>query len=138
MTAFELMLSRHVNSCPAMRSQGRLDKVYAELFNGDDGEHGFIAEQRRLHLEMSNKISFVHGAAKTWSVVLGALLTTFLGLAIWTFQKVYPAFNQIMADYYAHHPAAQLQPNKSAVDPGEVYTVRMNSPQSVTNEPHMQ
>jgi hypothetical protein len=127
MNAFELMLARHVNGCPAMQSQGRLDKVYKELFNGDDGEHGFVAEHRKFQLDITNKVSFVHGAAKAWSIIFAVLLSACMSFFVWAFHEVYPAFRQIMADYYTHHPEAKIPQQKSIVEPNEVYTVRMNS-----------
>jgi len=133
-TAVRLAIIDHRDACPALQSQPKIDRVYKELFNGDDGEHGFVAEYRKDKIELSKKLGFIHGAAKTWSVVLGALLTAFMGLIVWTFHEVYPAFRQIMADYYAHHPNAKVEQKSISEPPREVYTVHIDSaPQTAGN-----
>ena len=83
---------------------------------------------RKFQLDMTTKVAFVHGAAKAWSWIIGLAFTASIGLGVWAFHEVYPAFRAIMVDYYNHHPEAQVQPQKSVSEPGEVYTVRMAPP----------
>lgn len=46
MTAVELMLQKHKNDCPVAIIQEQHNRMFKEMFNGDDGKHGFFAEMR--------------------------------------------------------------------------------------------
>jgi len=87
-----------------------------------------VSNFRAFSLDMTEKMAFVHGAAKVWSIVLSAVLTVMFGITVWMFHEVYPAFRQIMADYYIHHPDARLQ-EKSTSSSNKTLEVKNNTTQ---------
>ena len=46
MTAVQLLLEQHKNSCAVSVMQDQHERMYKEMFNGDDGKSGFFAEMR--------------------------------------------------------------------------------------------
>ena len=90
-------LETHRFSCP-------IHEVQMQTDSNTTGVNNF----RKFQLDVTAKMNFVHGAAKAWSWILGLALTALLGLGVWGFQQIYPAFRAIMVEYYSHHPDASL------------------------------
>ena len=121
--AFENALIQHRLECPVAADYQRMEAVQRDNTQG-------INNFRKFQLDMTGKINFVHGAAWAWSVVLTLVLAFF----IWAFSQVYPAIRLVMADYYMHHPTAQIQREKHSFAPQQVYTARRNLTPSVAQE----
>lgn len=45
--ATRLAILQHERACPVASMQVEHNRMYKEMFNGDDGEHGFFAEVRK-------------------------------------------------------------------------------------------
>ena len=117
--AMNTAIERHQLTCP-------IREIVPQVVLNTKGVNNF----NEFRLDTTKKMAFVHGAVKAWSVILGVLLGTIVGLGVWTFHEVYPAFRQIMAEYYSHHPEARVQQKSLSVPPDGFYTVYM--------EPHQQ
>jgi hypothetical protein len=49
--ATELAIARHQNQCPILTLQGEHERMYKEIFNGDDGKTGIAYESRTFFAE---------------------------------------------------------------------------------------
>lgn len=121
--AMNTAIERHQLTCP-------IREIVPQVVLNTKGVNNF----NEFRLDTTKKMAFVHGAVKAWSVILGVLLGTIVGLGVWTFHEVYPAFRQIMAEYYSHHPEARVPANHSRNEQHEVYTVRIAPPHAVAGK----